>query len=349
MLTSVKQSRVGNDVVVTLASNTVFQNDILTIASAIPSSVINQVEKNPDTIAIQLNTATNFPPWVSALPTPVLNPLETLLAKPINADNDLNKHISALATQPSISSIVNVLATAIPTKYQAALNSYPGDFIEELVTATTVPGWASDIPGPVQSSVGAVINQGLSIIASDFEATGLVTIKPINTPIAASSRRFPRPTTTVSGKPVFPILPTGIRPSTCPTCPTCTPTTVYVTVTGGQFSSPSKSSVSSSPSNSRVSSGSARSSGNGVFTASTKPTVASTGLPTSPTVAPPAPPGVFPSVVQSQVTASSILGFTGTNKSTGSPIAFTGAAGPMKAAAAGVAALIAGVVILMNV
>ncbi len=345
MLTSVKQSRVGNDVVVTLASNTVFQNDILTIASAIPSSVINQVEKNPDTIAIQLNTATNFPPWVSALPTPVLNPLETLLAKPINADNDLNKHISALATQPSISFIVNVLATAIPTKYQAALNSYPGDFIEELVTATTVPGRAGNIPSPVQSSIGAVINQGLSIIASDFEAIGLVTIKPINTPIAP----FPRPTATVSGKSVFPVLPTGIRPSTCPTCPTCTPTTVYVTVTGGQISSPSKSSVSSSPANSRVSSGSARSSGNGVFTASTKPTVASTGLPTSPTVAPPAPPGVFPSVVQSQVTASSILGFTGTNKSTGSPIAFTGAAGPMKAAAAGVAALIAGVVILMNV
>ena len=59
--------------------------------------------------------------------------------------------------------------TAIPTSAQNALASDPISFVDNLLTASVLPSWASDIPAPVQSDLGSVINEVVSIVDSDFE------------------------------------------------------------------------------------------------------------------------------------------------------------------------------------
>lgn len=41
--------------------------------------------------------------------------------------------------------------------------------MDNLITATALPSWASDIPAPIQSDLGSVINEVVSIVDSDFE------------------------------------------------------------------------------------------------------------------------------------------------------------------------------------
>ena len=77
-----------------------------------------------------------------------------------------------VADEPEVSSALDALATAVPTSVQAALESDPVAFIEAIASATTLPGWVSAIPAPVQSEIGKVANGALSIVASDLEGTG---------------------------------------------------------------------------------------------------------------------------------------------------------------------------------
>ena len=104
--------------------------------------------------------------------------METLAAKPIAAVEDVEQYIEQLASEPEVSSVLSVLATAVPTPIQDAIENAPISFLENLITATALPTWITAIPAPIQSDIGSVINEGLSIIASDLEATGPVTGKP---------------------------------------------------------------------------------------------------------------------------------------------------------------------------
>ena len=77
--------------------------------------------------------------------------------------------MASLLDEPEASSVISVLMTAIPTTAQDAYASDPISFLDNLITASALPSWASDIPAPLQSDLGSVINEALSIIDSDFE------------------------------------------------------------------------------------------------------------------------------------------------------------------------------------
>ena len=174
-----------------------------------------------------------------------MNSVETLAAAPLNAVVDVEDYALSVLDDPAASSIISVLMTAVPTSVQNALASDPVSFVDNLITASALPSWASDIPAPIQSDLGSIINEVVSIIDSDFE-------------------QGPAPTTTV---PYY-----------------------------GGYSSSS---------------------------------------------------GFYPTVVIEKPTGTG-SGVAATGQPSGSPIAFMGAAAPMRTAAAGAAALMAGAGIFAN-
>lgn len=122
---------------------------------------------------------TSTPAWISAIPTTVLDSLATLLAKPLEADADVNAYLGSLLEEPGASSVLSVLMTNVPTTVQQAFESDSISFVVNFATATPLPAWASSVPAPIQSDLGSVINDALSIIDADLEGSALVA--PTNT------------------------------------------------------------------------------------------------------------------------------------------------------------------------
>lgn len=59
----------------------------------------------------------------------------------------------------------------MPADVQQQVASEPVVFLENLVTATTVPVWITLLPTPVQAELASVLDKGLSIVDADFRAT----------------------------------------------------------------------------------------------------------------------------------------------------------------------------------
>lgn len=95
----------------------------------------------------------------------------------------METYIESLIEEPGVSSVLSVLMTAVPTSVQNAFESGPVKFVENLITATALPTWVTDIPAPLQSDIGSVVNKGLSIVAADLEATAA--------PVPVSSGFYP--------------------------------------------------------------------------------------------------------------------------------------------------------------
>lgn len=131
--------------------------------------MIQEAEQDPEELINQIGASGGVPAWVSAVPTPVVESLETLIAKPIKALNDVEIYVEQLVEEPEVASAVSVLMTAVPTSVQQAFESDPAGFLEKIVTATALPSWVTDIPAPLQSDLGSIINEALSIIDKDLE------------------------------------------------------------------------------------------------------------------------------------------------------------------------------------
>lgn len=131
--------------------------------------MIQESEQDPEALINQIGASGKVLAWVSAIPTPVLESLETLVAKPIKAVGDVEGYLEQLVKGSEVASAISVLMTAVPTSVQQALESNPASFIENIVTATALPSWVTDIPAPLQSDIGSIVNEALSIIDKDLE------------------------------------------------------------------------------------------------------------------------------------------------------------------------------------
>ena len=70
---------------------------------------------------------------------------------------------------------MKIQQTAVPTSVQHAFESNPAGFLENIVTATALPSWVTDIPAPLQSDIGSIVNEALSIVDKDLEGGANVT------------------------------------------------------------------------------------------------------------------------------------------------------------------------------
>lgn len=117
--------------------------------------MVEEAESNPDSLIDQIAASGNVPAWVSAIPTPVVDSLETLVAKPIKAVDDVEGYFEALVEEPGVASAVSVLMTAVPTSVQRAFESNPAGFLENIVTATALPSWVVRISPAHYTSIPA--------------------------------------------------------------------------------------------------------------------------------------------------------------------------------------------------
>lgn len=131
--------------------------------------MVQEAEQDPEELIDQIGAGSEVPAWVSAVPTPVLESLESLVAKPIKAVGDVEGYLEQLVEEPEIDSAISVLMTAVPTSVQDAFETNPAGFLENIITATALPSWISDIPAPLQSDIGSIVNEALSIIDKDLE------------------------------------------------------------------------------------------------------------------------------------------------------------------------------------
>ena len=132
--------------------------------------MIQEAELNPEALIGQIGANGNLPPWVSAIPTPVIESLETIDAKLIKAVDDIENYLEQIVEEPTVASAISDLLTAIPTSVQQALESNPAGLLENIATPTALPPWVTDIPGLIQSSLGSIVNEVLSIIDNDLES-----------------------------------------------------------------------------------------------------------------------------------------------------------------------------------
>ena len=136
----------------------------------LPASIIQEEENDPDALLDALAAASTAPAWASAIPTSVIESIESLDAEHLDAAADVDLYVASLIEEPAASSVISVLMTNVPTSVQNAFASDPISFLGNLITASVLPVWASNIPGPLQSDLGSVINEALTIIDSDLNA-----------------------------------------------------------------------------------------------------------------------------------------------------------------------------------
>ena len=141
--------------------------------------MVQEAEQDPEALIGQIGANGKLPAWVSAIPTPVIESFETLVAKPIKAVSDVEGYLAQIVEQPEFSSAISVLMTAVPTSVQQALQSDPAGLLENIVTATPLPLWVTDIPAPLQSEIGSIVNEALSIIDNDLQSNTSITRAPI--------------------------------------------------------------------------------------------------------------------------------------------------------------------------
>ena len=164
----------ASNFVQTLEASPAFKTDVAALLPYIPTDVLEEASSDPEALLEELSSDTDeLPAWVSAIPTSVLASLETLAAEPLEAASDVEDYVEDLIDEPDVTSALGVLQTAVPTSVQAAIESDPVEFLEDLVTASALPAWVTDIAAPLQSEIGSVINGALTIVAEDLEGSAL--------------------------------------------------------------------------------------------------------------------------------------------------------------------------------
>ena len=119
----------------------------------------------------------------------------------------------------------------MPASVQQQIKASPIAFLENLVTATTVPAYVAALPTSVQKDLASILNQGFSIIEADFEDSKTGTA-PRFRPTGAS---LPYITATAVGGHNGTATPTPTRRSTFAGIPPITTATGGASISvGGQ-------------------------------------------------------------------------------------------------------------------
>ncbi len=167
-----QESRVlsdGNAFVSSLKANPALASDLPAIQKVVPTTVIAAAQTDPIALINAIAADTPDTSLIAQIPAPVVQSLESLLARPINVVTDIGTYLSELVASPDVSSVFANLANQVPPDVQEQISSNPIFFVENLITATTVPVWVTAVPVPVQTQLASVLNKGLSIIAADLE------------------------------------------------------------------------------------------------------------------------------------------------------------------------------------
>lgn len=120
---------------------------------------------------------------IAQLPSSVVSQLPSNIPK---LDKDILGYISTLVGGPPFASAASKLSPILPNDAKSQLASNPVDFVNNLVTITTQPVWATAIPLDLEDYFQSVGDDIESIIANDVTNPPLP--QPTLEPIPGSSR-----------------------------------------------------------------------------------------------------------------------------------------------------------------
>ena len=191
----------GAAILASITSNPNFAADEAALATAIPSSILAAELSNPEAIVEGVATDTVLPSYATAVPSSVLESLATLAAKPIEVGEALASFVAVAISDPAFPAASSILAAALPSQLRPSLQSDPGAFLIDVITASGTPTYISSLPTAIQSNLVEFINQGNAIEASIFAAPVVTAVPTMNTSVVpATGTGAMSPTTT--GSPV---------------------------------------------------------------------------------------------------------------------------------------------------
>ena len=157
------------DFATSIGNNPEFKTDVSQILNAVPTSVIRAAQTDPagfveDVVSNPSNTA-----LLGSVPSSVILSLRRLLEKPIRAVEGVAQYVQQLVRDPSVTQGLRRLTAAVPQDVQQEIQVNPIPFLENLVTATTVPPYLAAVPTSVQEDLASILNKGLSIVESAFD------------------------------------------------------------------------------------------------------------------------------------------------------------------------------------
>ena len=189
----------GAAILASITANPDFASDEAALATAIPSSILAAEESNPEAIVEGLATDTALPSYATAVPSAVLESLETLAAKPIEVGEEIGAYVAAALSDPAFPVASSVLATAIPSQLRPLLESDPAAFLAGGITASVTPAYLSSLPTAIQSELAEFVNGGIAIEASVFAAPVATAAPTMNTSIVPATRTGAMSSTTTAG------------------------------------------------------------------------------------------------------------------------------------------------------
>ncbi|KAL8804566.1 MAG: hypothetical protein Q9182_002481 [Xanthomendoza sp. 2 TL-2023] len=130
---------------------------ISSVALIFCTTVVNSQNTSSNEPAIEANDIE------AVIPTEIISPAR---ATSIAAAAD--SFIASLTAAPEYSSVLSVLATAIPVTAQAEIANNPEQFLLDLLSGSPPPAWATALPPSVAEYVESVEGAAAQVVTSDF-------------------------------------------------------------------------------------------------------------------------------------------------------------------------------------
>ncbi|KAL8854122.1 MAG: hypothetical protein Q9221_001044 [Calogaya cf. arnoldii] len=189
-----------------------YSKTLLTSALALGAVVVNSQETNNNVEASDIE---------AVVPAEIISPAEaTSLA------NLADSYIASVTAAPEYSSVLSVLATAIPITAQAEIAANPEGYLLDIIQGSPLPDWATALPPSVGQYIESLAQDAEQLVTSitaeipelvtyaSAQASSLATATSIGggfvTPTGGyggSNYTNPRPTTPANGTAPEPFVP----------------------------------------------------------------------------------------------------------------------------------------------
>ena len=152
-----------------LVANPVWTNNIATLQSNVPPSVVSLFSPDPRYLIESLATASTTPDYLSSVPSGVISTFTSLASGPAKAAIDIKSYVDSLYMNGN-QKVFSELATDLPQDVLSDAAADPLGFLAGLVVQSGSAPWVTAIPNSLQSQVASGVNHMLAIISSDIAA-----------------------------------------------------------------------------------------------------------------------------------------------------------------------------------
>ena len=161
-----------NDLASSVDNSPQLSTALSAFATALPSTYVNAITKDPASFYDNLATATTLPVEISkalnAIPTAAATYIESAYSKAGDiVQSELDLVASSVSKDPKYTLAVNGIVSAVPSSVRSLLVSNDA-YALSIATATSLPSWTSAIPTSAVKYFSSVGDDVVSILSADI-------------------------------------------------------------------------------------------------------------------------------------------------------------------------------------